>query len=178
MEGIPEFAALSYVTAVHTWLTCTAIAYVLSAWILARMLPGIESRIALWLLVALNPAFWSSPASRARPSASRTWSPASTTPAGPPSTSGSASPPSPPWPGRPNGSCAASCRPRPPSSGSTPAPACPWSSGPSPAGSGGRGRALGPGLRRAVPRTRPACGSLRRRRSAGPAPRAAVGGPR
>jgi hypothetical protein len=52
------FAALSYVTAVHTWLTCTAIAYALSAWIMARMLPGIESRIALWLLVALNPAFW------------------------------------------------------------------------------------------------------------------------
>src|SRR5215212_2525252 len=52
------FAALSYVTAVHAWLTCTAIAYVLSAWTIARMLPGIESRVTLWLLITLSPAFW------------------------------------------------------------------------------------------------------------------------
>ncbi len=52
------FAALPYVTAVHAWLTCTAIAYVLAAWTIARMLPGIRSRITLWLLITLSPGFW------------------------------------------------------------------------------------------------------------------------
>ena len=51
-----------------------------------------------------------------------TWSPASTTLAGPRSTSAWASPPWRRWRGRPSGSCAASCPARPPWSGSTPVP--------------------------------------------------------
>ena len=55
----------------------------------------------------------SSPGSPGRPSASSASWPASTTPGGRRSTSGSASPPSPPWPGPPSGCCAGSCPTRP-----------------------------------------------------------------
>ena len=91
---------------------------------------GVQEAGALAAVTSGDNSNISRPASPARRSRSSGSSPASTTPAGPRSTSASASPPSRPCRGRPTRSCAGSSPGRTRPTGPTAADGCRWSSGP------------------------------------------------